>query len=103
MRDISGGDTERGEPCQVDLTAYLALHPADALKPPDAWHTEDSLSDSVIQEPRQSLLIHARRGNRIHEDRLGGGCDRGDSRLLQVRRQIGADPIYCVLGLDEGV
>jgi hypothetical protein len=90
-RDVGRGRLERLQPCRVELDAHLAADAADARHRADAAHREDAARHLIVDEPRQRLVVHPARRDRVGQDRRAGELHLGDDRIAQVGRQVGAD------------
>ncbi len=91
-RNVGRGGIERQHARRVEFDAHLATGTADAGHRADALHAQHAPRDSVVDEPGERLVVHARRGNRVGEDRRAGQIHARDHRVAQVAWQIGAHP-----------
>jgi hypothetical protein len=89
-RDVGRGGVQGEQPGGVELHPHLARDTAHARHGAHAAHLQQAARHRVVDEPRQLLLVHAGRGQRVGQDRRAGEVDALDDGVAQVGRQIGA-------------
>ena len=85
------GDAERQQLFRIERDADLAVDAAEALHFADAADALQIAGDRIVDEPRQLLDRHSRRGRGVGDDRQAFDVDAADDRLVDGARQIAAN------------
>jgi hypothetical protein len=90
---------------RVEVHPYLTADAADPRDRPCPRYGQKGLADLVVDEPGQGLIIHARRGDGVGQDRGARQHILLDHRIAQVGGQVRAHAgdgiahvVHCLLG-----
>ncbi len=101
VADVDGGKPRGLQPVGIERDENLALDTADTLDLGDVAHALQRAFDDVVDEIGELLGRLAGRDRRIGDDRQADHVDALDQGLVDVLRQVGANPRDGVLDVVE--